>query len=76
MVLCSKHGYTFWLSLPLGSISATVVPAGAVHPACPPPVMFSAANTPDASAAALGADVPPNMNWCAGKLGPWLVWNI
>jgi hypothetical protein len=42
-------------------------------PPIPPPDIFSDAKMPAASSAVLGAEVPPKINWCAGKLGPWLV---
>ena len=62
---------------PVGITSLAVVPEAAMHPAATAlPEMFSAAKMPAASAAALGADVPPNRNWWAGKLGPWFVWNM
>src|SRR5207249_3456970 len=46
------------------------------------PVLFEEPMTPagfsDANSllVGVGADVPEMMNWCAGKLGPWSVWNM
>ena len=60
MVVCSKQGYISRFS-PVGVISLTVVPAGAMHPAVEPvpatpdPVIFSEAKTPAASSAAEGS---------------------
>src|ERR1022692_118829 len=74
---CSKQGYIVVDSLPVGSMIATVSAGGAVQPVLLPalltPVGFSATKR---LLPAAGADVPEMMNWCAGKLGPWLVWNM
>lgn len=52
----------------------TVMFGAAMHPALSDAALrFSAANK---SLEALGAEVPEMMNWWAGKLGPWFVWNM
>src|SRR3981189_723004 len=72
---CSKQGYTWVNSLPEGSINLTYSVEGEVQPVPSPPLFdgFSAANE---ALPTVGADVPEMMNWWAGKLGPWLVWNM
>jgi len=70
---CSKQGYTRVDSLPEGSINLTSWVEGAMQPVPPPSEGFSAANE---VLPTLGADVPEMMNWWAGKLGPWLLWNM
>src|SRR5450755_3073560 len=72
----SKHGGITELSLPDGSIISTIVPDGASQPPTPSPPLkrgFSAARR---SLPTDGSDVPAMRYWCAGKLGPWFVWNM
>ena len=72
---CSKHGYIELDSMPAGLIRHTNS-AGRCRA---PGIVLSVGHwvlggkqiTPT-----VGADVPEMMNWCAGKLGPWLVWNM
>src|SRR5207237_800642 len=71
---CSKHGY--WVvSVPLGSITVTVCVGGAMQPVLSLLGLTGLFST-NRLLLGLGADVAEIRNWWAGKLGPWLVWNI
>ncbi len=59
--------------MPEGSIIDTVPLGGEIHPVGDRGLGFPAAKR---LLLAVGAEVPEMMNWCAGKLGPWLVWNM
>src|SRR5256885_16457211 len=73
-VWCSKQGY--WVvSVPLGSITVTVCVGGAMQPVLSTFGLTGLFST-NKSLPGLGAEVPEMRNWWAGKLGPWLVWNI
>src|SRR5207253_6532210 len=67
---CSKHGYCDEFSAPVGSISSTNSPAGAVQPTTAPAVGTCGFSDANRLLVAVGTEVPEIMNWCAGKLGP------
>src|SRR2546427_12451549 len=61
--------------MPLGSITVTVCVGGAMQPVWSLLGLTGLFST-NRLLPGLGADVAEIRNWWAGKLGPWLVWNI